>query len=124
MREQQRDACQGRARFGRARMEVRRGGSGPTRMEGNEVAHGSTLARTAAEGPTTRQGRGKRKSGSRKGCAGQRMKSGGIADCSRRIWRWPGASRPWSLRRWKNDYGTVSRRKGGEAKAKVRTDLD
>jgi hypothetical protein len=69
-REQQRDAGQGRARFGRARMEVRRGGSGSTRTEGNEVAHGSTLARTAAEGPATRQGRGQRESGSRKGCAG------------------------------------------------------
>jgi hypothetical protein len=70
-REQQRDAGQGRARFGRARLEVRRGGSGPTRTEGNEVAHGSNLARTAAEGPATRQGRGEHESGSRKGCAGQ-----------------------------------------------------
>jgi hypothetical protein len=57
--------------LGRARMEVRRGGSGPTRTEGNEAAHGSNLARMAAEGPATRQGRGKRESGSRKGCVGQ-----------------------------------------------------
>jgi hypothetical protein len=49
MREQQRDTGQGRARFGRARAEVRRGGSGQTRTKGNEVAHGSTLARTVAE---------------------------------------------------------------------------
>jgi hypothetical protein len=47
---------QGRARFGRARAEVRRGGSGPTRTKGNKVAHGSTLARTVAEGSATRQG--------------------------------------------------------------------
>jgi hypothetical protein len=70
-REQQRDAGQGRARFGRARMEVRRGGSGQTRTEGNVAAHDSTLARTVAEGPATRQGRGERESGSRKGCVGR-----------------------------------------------------
>jgi pyruvate dehydrogenase complex dehydrogenase (E1) component len=52
-------------------MEVRRGISGPTRTEGSEVAHGSTLARTAVEGPAMRQGRGERESGSRKGCAGR-----------------------------------------------------
>jgi hypothetical protein len=39
-------------------MELKRGGSEQTRTEGNEVAHGNTLARTAAEGPATRQGRG------------------------------------------------------------------
>jgi hypothetical protein len=50
---------------------VRRGGSGQTRTAGNEAAHDSTLARTAAEGPATRQGRGERESGSRKGCAGR-----------------------------------------------------
>jgi hypothetical protein len=55
---QQRDTGQGRARFGLARVEVRRGGSGPTRTKGNKVAHGSTLARTVVEGPATRQGRG------------------------------------------------------------------
>jgi hypothetical protein len=71
MCEQQHGAGQGRARFVRARMEVRRGGSGPTRTEGNEVAHGSNLMRTAAQGPATRQGRGERESGSRKGCAGR-----------------------------------------------------
>jgi hypothetical protein len=70
-REQQRDAGQGRARFERARMEVRRGSSGPTRTEGNVVVHGSTLARAAAEGPATWQGQGERESGSRKGCAGR-----------------------------------------------------
>jgi hypothetical protein len=53
--EQQRDAGQGRARFGRARMELRRGGSGQTRTEGNEVAHGGNLARTAAEGTALMQ---------------------------------------------------------------------
>jgi hypothetical protein len=31
---------------------------GPTRTKGDEVAHGSTLARTVAEGLATRQGRG------------------------------------------------------------------
>jgi hypothetical protein len=184
MREQQCDAGQGRARFGRARMEVRRDGSGQTRMEGNETAHSSNLVRTAAEGSATRQGRGERESGSRKGCAGQRharrqriavspldalrprsnwctgrshvvrevlqrddsgwtrpggsrvargeprrpsrrrqwTKSGGTADCSWRVWRWPGASRPRSSWRWRGGYGAASRRKGGEAKAKVRTD--
>jgi hypothetical protein len=65
--EQQRDAGQGRARFGRARMELRRGGSGHTRTEGNEAAHGDNLARTAAEGPAAWQGRGERGSGSRGG---------------------------------------------------------
>jgi hypothetical protein len=65
-REQQRDAGQGRARFGRARMEVRRGGSGQTRTEGNEAAHGSILARTAAERPATRQGRGECGPGNRR----------------------------------------------------------
>jgi hypothetical protein len=39
-------------------MELKRGSSGQTRTEGDEVAHGSTLARTAVEGPATRQGRG------------------------------------------------------------------
>jgi hypothetical protein len=58
MREQQRNTGHGRARFGRARAEGRRGGSGPTRTKGDEVAHGSTLARTVAEGPAMRQGRG------------------------------------------------------------------
>jgi hypothetical protein len=57
-REQQRDTGQGRARFGRARAEVRRGGSGQTHTKGDEVAHGSTLARTVAEGPAAWQGRG------------------------------------------------------------------
>jgi hypothetical protein len=47
-RESQRDAGQGRARFGRARMEVRCGGSGPTRTKGNEAAHDDNLARMAA----------------------------------------------------------------------------
>jgi hypothetical protein len=37
-------------------LELKRGGSGQTRTEGNEAAHGSSLARTAAEGPVTRQG--------------------------------------------------------------------
>jgi hypothetical protein len=57
-RELQRDVGQGHAQFRRVRMEVRRGSSGPTRTKGNEVAHGSTLARTVAEGPAMRQGRG------------------------------------------------------------------
>jgi hypothetical protein len=66
MREQQRDAGQGRARFGRARRELRRGGSGQTRTEGNEAAHDGNLARTAAEGPATRQGRGECEPGNRR----------------------------------------------------------
>jgi hypothetical protein len=71
-REQQRNANQERARFGRARMEVRCGDSGPTRTEGNEVAHGGTLARVVAEGPATRQGRGECGTGNRrKSYAGQ-----------------------------------------------------
>jgi hypothetical protein len=57
-REQQHNADQERVRFGRARMEVRCGDSGPTRTKSNEVVHGSTLARTVVEGPATRQGRG------------------------------------------------------------------
>jgi hypothetical protein len=65
-REQQRDAGQGRARFGRARTEVKRGGSGPTRTKGNEVAHGSTLAGTVVKGPATRQGRGECGPGNRR----------------------------------------------------------
>jgi hypothetical protein len=65
-REQQRDANQERVPFGRARMEVRRGGLGPTRTKGNKVAHGSTLARTVAEGPAMRQGRGEYGPGDRK----------------------------------------------------------
>jgi hypothetical protein len=55
-----------RARFGRARMELRRDGSGQTRTEGSEAEHGGSLARAAAEGPATRQGRGKRGSGNRR----------------------------------------------------------
>jgi hypothetical protein len=47
-------------------MELKRGGSGPTRTKGNEVAHGSTLARTVAEGPATRQGRGECGPGNRR----------------------------------------------------------
>jgi hypothetical protein len=81
-REQQSDAGKGRARFGCARMEVRRGGSGRTRTKGNEVAHGSTLARTIAEGSTTWKGRSKRRTGSRRrrrSCAGQRR---AIAQCT------------------------------------------
>jgi hypothetical protein len=73
--EQQRDVGQGRARLGRARMELRRGGSGQTRTEGSEAEHGGSLARAAAEGPATRQGRGERGSGNRRrrsNCAGQR----------------------------------------------------
>jgi hypothetical protein len=52
-----------RVRFGRARMELRRGGSGQNRTEGNEAAHGDNLARTATEEPTARQGRGECRSG-------------------------------------------------------------
>jgi hypothetical protein len=59
-------------------MEVRRSGSGQTRTEGNEAAHGSNWARTAAEGPATRQGRGERESGSRKGCAGRQHAGNGM----------------------------------------------
>jgi hypothetical protein len=65
-REQQRNAGQGRARFGCARIEVRRDGSGRTRTKGNEVAHDSTLARTIAEGSATRQGRGECGPGNRR----------------------------------------------------------
>jgi hypothetical protein len=61
-----------RARLRRARMKLKCSSSEPTRTESNEAAHGNTLARTAAEEPMTRQGRGERESGSRKGCAGQR----------------------------------------------------
>jgi hypothetical protein len=73
--EQQHDAGQGRVRLGRARMELRRGGSGQTRTEGSEAEHGGSLARAAAEGPPTRQGRGERGSGNRRrrsNCARQR----------------------------------------------------
>jgi hypothetical protein len=38
--------------------ELRRDGSGQTRTEGSEAEHGGNLARTATEGPATRQGRG------------------------------------------------------------------
>jgi hypothetical protein len=64
--ESQRDVGHGHARFGRARMEVRCGGSGPTRTKGNEAAHDDNLARTAAEGPAMRQGRGECGSGNRR----------------------------------------------------------
>jgi hypothetical protein len=47
-------------------MELKRGGSRPTRTKDNEVAHGSTLARTVAEGPATRQGRGECRLGNRR----------------------------------------------------------
>jgi hypothetical protein len=60
-REQQRDAGQGPAQ-----MEMRRGGSGQTHTLGNEAVHGSSLARTAAEGPAMQQGRSKRGTGNRR----------------------------------------------------------
>jgi hypothetical protein len=61
---------------------MRHGGSGRTRTEDNEAAHGGSLARTAAEGPATRQGRSKRRTGNRRkrrSCAGQRR---AIAQCT------------------------------------------
>jgi hypothetical protein len=48
----------------------------------------------------------------------QWTRSGGTANYSWRIWRWPGASRPWPSRRQR---GQVWR---GEAKAKVRAELN
>jgi hypothetical protein len=48
----------------------------------------------------------------------QWTRSGGTVNFSWRVWRWSGASRPWPSRRQR---GRVWR---GEAKAKVRTDLD
>jgi hypothetical protein len=52
-----RDAGQGRALFGCARMKEKRGGSRQTHTEGNEAAHGGSLARMAAERPAMRQDR-------------------------------------------------------------------
>jgi hypothetical protein len=46
-----------RAWLGRARMELRCGSSEQARTEGSEAAHSGSLARAAAEGPATRQGR-------------------------------------------------------------------
>jgi hypothetical protein len=48
----------------------------------------------------------------------QRTRSGGTTNYSWRIWRWPGASRPWPSRRQR---GQVWR---GEAKAKVWAQLN
>jgi hypothetical protein len=42
----------------------------------------------------------------------QRTRSGGTANCSWRIWRWPGASRPWPSRRQRG--ASVARRSEGE----------
>jgi hypothetical protein len=47
----------------------------------------------------------------------QRTRSGGTANCSWRIWRWPGAKRPRSSRRRRSGYGVTSRKEGGKAKA-------
>jgi hypothetical protein len=46
-----------RARLRRARMKLRCGSLGQTRTEGSEAAHDGSLARAAAEGPATQQGR-------------------------------------------------------------------
>jgi hypothetical protein len=60
-------------------MELKRGGSGQTRTKGNEVAHGSTLARTVAEGPATRQGRGECGTGNRRrAMQGNNVQSGSV----------------------------------------------
>jgi hypothetical protein len=40
----------------------------------------------------------------------QRTRSGGTTNCSWRIWRWPGASRPRSSRRRRSGYGAASRK--------------
>jgi hypothetical protein len=47
-------------------MELKRGGSRQTHMEGTEAAHGDNLARTTAGRPATRQGRGEYGLGNRR----------------------------------------------------------
>jgi hypothetical protein len=46
-----------RARLRRARMKLKCSHSEQTRTEGSEAAHDGSLARAAAKGPATRQGR-------------------------------------------------------------------
>jgi hypothetical protein len=46
-----------RARLRRARMKLKCSSSEQTRTEGSEAAHDGSLARAAADGPATRQGR-------------------------------------------------------------------
>jgi hypothetical protein len=46
-----------RARLRRARMKLKCSSSERTRTEGSEAAHDGSLARAAADGPATRQGR-------------------------------------------------------------------
>jgi hypothetical protein len=74
-----------------------------------EVARGAGRAAVRwlrADSPgSNRAARGERRRPSRRR---QRMKSGGTADCSWRVWRWPGASRPRSSRRRRSAYGAAS----------------
>jgi hypothetical protein len=59
----------------------------------------------------------------------QRAKSGGTADCSWRVWKWPSASRPRSSRRRRSAYGTTSRKEklwseGGSRTGQARRNLE